>query len=139
MNITLDKQVLDEECPECQIDFTVVRGGVYDSAEPIGLYLIGLHGHSPDGRLGHLAISLLDRSTEPPRPFAAAMNVIGMPHQFGYVLVEWEFSPWGGEFYLGEMLQPDQVRESSFRDIFFHIAEHVTADLPESREYFSDP
>jgi hypothetical protein len=139
MTITLDKQVVMQDCPECEVQFTVVRGSVYGDGEPIGLYLIGLHGHSPDGLLGHLAIALLDRSAAEPRAYAAAMTVIAMPDQFGFKLVDWVVSPWRGEAYLGEMLTPSEVRSSSHRETFFHVADHVVEDLPEVYEYFAWP
>lgn len=139
MEITLDKQVVSQRCPECETDFTVVRGSVYDGGQGFGLYLIALHGHSPQGRLGHLAVALLDRSGGQPVPLAAAMVVIAMPEQFGFSLVEWEASPWRGEAYLGRMLSPPEVRSSRHRPTFFHIAEHVVEELPEVRAYFAGP
>jgi hypothetical protein len=51
VEITLDKQAVGQHCPVCGVDFTVVRGSVYDGEQPFGLYLIGLHGHSPEGCL----------------------------------------------------------------------------------------
>lgn len=139
MAITLDKQVVSQRCPECDADFSVVRGSVYDDGQPFGLYLIALHGHSPQGQLGHLAVAVLDQPPAEPRPLAAAMVVISMPEQFGFSLVEWESSPWRGEAYLGQMLSPAQVRASSHRPTFFHIAEHVVEELPEVRAYFAEP
>ena len=62
MEITLDKQVAYQHCPECNADFPVIRGSVYDGGQGCGLYVIALHGHSPQGRLAHLAVALLDRS-----------------------------------------------------------------------------
>jgi hypothetical protein len=139
LEITLDKQVLSQRCPECETDFTVVRGSVYDGGQGVGLYLIALHGHSRQGRLGHLAIALLERSGGQPVPLAAAMNVIAVPEQFGFSLVEWAASPWRGEAYLGRMLAPAEVRSSPHRPTFFHIAEHVVEELPEVRAYFAEP
>lgn len=138
MLITLDRQTVSQYCPGCDANFTVVRGSVYDGGKGVGLYLIALHGHSPQGRLGHLAVALLVRSAREPIPIAAAMNVIAMPEQFGFVLVEWEASPWRGEAYVGRMLSPAEVRCSSHVATFFHIAEHVVEDLPEVRAYFAE-
>src|SRR5262245_30983446 len=70
VEITLDRQVVSQHCPDCDVDFTVVRGSVYDAGEPFGLYLIALHGHSAQGTLGHLAIAMLDRSGDVPHPKA---------------------------------------------------------------------
>jgi hypothetical protein len=137
LEITLDKQIVAERCLECDAEFVTVRGSVYNNGNAFGLYLIALHGHSPQGRLGHLAISLLAVSDGHPAPLAAAMNVISMPEEFGYALVEWESSPWWGEEYLGQMLRPTEVRSSPHRPTFFHIAEHVVAELQEVQAYFA--
>jgi hypothetical protein len=137
VEITLDHQVVSQHCPECDADFIVVRGSVYDAGEGVGLYLIALHGHSPQGRIGHLAIALLDRSGGEPVPLAAAMDVMAMPEQLGFSLVEWEASPWRSEAYLGRMLAPAEVRASPHRATFFHMAEHMVEELPEVRSYFA--
>jgi hypothetical protein len=137
LEITLQKQVVSQHCPACDLDFAVVRGPVYDEGQGYGLYLIALHGHSPEGRLAHLAIAILDRLGKQPRSVAAAMNVIMLPEEIGFSLVEWETSPWRSEAYLGEMLSPDQVRASPHRGTFFHIAEHVVRELPEVQAYFA--
>jgi hypothetical protein len=137
VEITLDKQVVTQHCPECGVDFTIVRGSVYDGGQPFGLYLIGLHGHSQQGRLGHLAIAVLDRSGEKPHPSAVALDVIAQPEQLGFSAVDWDSSPWRGEAYLGEMLDREQALASPHRPTFFNIAEHVVRDLPEVQGYFS--
>jgi hypothetical protein len=118
------------------VDFTVVRGSVYDRDEPFGLYLIGLHGHSPQGRLAHLAIAVLDRSGNEPHPYAVALDVIALPDHLGFSAVDWPSSPWRGEAYLGEMLDREQVLASPHRATFFHIAEHVVRDLSQVQAYF---
>jgi hypothetical protein len=137
VNITLDRQIVSQRCPECEVDFPVVRGSVYDDGEPFGLYFIVLHGHSPQGRLGHLAVAILDRSGDRPQPRAVAMDVISLPEQFAFSVIDWASSPWQREAYLGEMLDREQVLASPHRPTFFHVAEHVLSDLPEVRAYFA--
>lgn len=137
METTLDKQVLSQRCPECDVEFVIVRGSVYDGGEAFGLYLIALHGHSPEGRLAHLAIAVRDLTSAELLPVAAAIVVIVQPEESGFSLVEWEESPWRGEGYLGLLLTPDQVRASPHRDTFFHIAEHVVRELPEVQVYLA--
>jgi hypothetical protein len=110
---------------------------VYDAGQGFGLYLIALHGHSPQGRLAHLAVALPDRSAGVPVPLAAAMDVLAMPDQLGFALVAWEASPWRGEAYLGRMLSPAEARASPHRATFFHVAEHVVEELPAVRAYFA--
>ena len=136
MEIRLEQQVVSQRCPGCGADFTVVRGPVYDADEGVGLYLIALHGHSPQGRLAHLAVAVLDRSPGgQPRPVAAAMDVLARPDELGFALVEWGSSLWAGEAYLGRLLSPDEVRASPHRAAFFHVAEHVVRELPDVRAY----
>jgi hypothetical protein len=133
MLITLNKQIVSKECDTCRISFTVVRGQVMNEGQPLGLYLAALHGDSPDGRLAHLAIAVLSPSHAMPQ--AAAIKAISMPYQFGFVFVDWAESPWASEVYLGQFLDRQDALSSDCRDTFLHIAEHVTSDLPEVREY----
>jgi hypothetical protein len=135
LSITLDRQVVSRRCAACECDFTVVRGSVHESGEGIGLYLIALHGHAGDARLAHLAVALLDESGD--TPTAAAMEVLAMPDEFAYSLVDWEASPWRSEAYLGTMLDAAAARASPQRAAFLHVAEHVTRDIPEVRAYFA--
>jgi hypothetical protein len=136
MTITLDRQTVTQACPDCGVLFSVVRGSVYHDGSPCGLYLIALHGHSPDGRLAHLAVTLLDQAEVEPRPRAVALDVFTMTGQFGFRFVPWSDSPWGGEAYLGELHDPTEARSSPYRGRFFEVAERVVEDLPEVRDYF---
>ena len=137
MNITLDKQVVSRRCPECEAGFSVVRGSVFDDGRPFGLYLIALLGHSANGRLGHLAVALMQSTNGAPDPLAAAMDVAATTEQFGFTLVEWASSPWQRETYLGRMLAPAEIRASMLGPAFFHVAKHVVEDLSEVRDYFA--
>jgi hypothetical protein len=134
MNITLDRQVATKRCDSCKVTFTTVRGSVFDAGVPFGLYLIALHGHSPRGPMAHLAVAVLPRGAEA-APVAAAMEVISMPDQIGYSVVNWTDSPWLSETYLGQMLDRDEVLESPLRPLFLHVGEHVVRELPEVRDY----
>ena len=133
----LDKQTVLNFCPECSANFTVVRGSAYDDGEGIGLYLIALHGHSPQSKLAHLAIALKVQGTSTATAEAAAMDVVPSFNQIGFSLVNWDLSPWCNETYLGRMLSPGEVRESAKRDEFFHVASHVVKDVEEVVDYFS--
>jgi hypothetical protein len=133
MTITLERQVVSEHCPECDANFSVVRGSVYADGEPLALYLVALHGHSPAGRLSHLAIAIRSQ----PRPVAAFIEAIALPQEIAFSLVDSASSPWGNEAYLGQMLGPDEVRSSPHRATFFHIAEHIVHDLPEAAAYLA--
>jgi hypothetical protein len=50
MESTLDRQVVSQRCSGCDAVFTGVRGSVFDVGEGVGLYLVALHGHSPQGQ-----------------------------------------------------------------------------------------
>jgi hypothetical protein len=135
LQLSLDRQVVSQDCADCAETYTVVRGSVYHNSEPIGLYLIGLHGHDPGGMCARLAIAVLDRSLIPPRAYAAAMVARATGEQYTLALEDWSASPWKDEKYLGEMLNRTAVLESVHKDLFFHIAEHVVGNLIEVQAY----
>jgi hypothetical protein len=137
VKITLDRQMLTRNCQHCAVDFVVVRGSVFDAGQPIGLYLIALHGHSAEGRLAHLALALLEHdASEPPQAFA--VEVTATPKQFGYSVANWSDSPWKDEAYLGVMLDRDAALASPRKATVFHVAGHVVRDLPEVQRYFAE-
>lgn len=134
MEISLDRQVVRQECEACQAAFQVVRGAVYDAGAPIGLYLAALHGHAARGAVAHLGISIIDQDRG---PVAAALDAVGTPEQVTFAIVDWNHSPWRGEAYLGTMLDREAVLNESLKGVFFHVAEHVVADLDEVRAYLA--
>ena len=134
MQLTLDKQTVENECHECETPFRVVRGSVYQSGRRFGLYLLGLHGHSPEGMLAHLAVSVRTPGHDVPR--AAALHVSAASDQFRFCFVDWKQSPWAEETYLGKQLDREDALKSDCRETFLHIAEHLVRDLPEAGEYF---
>jgi hypothetical protein len=136
MHITIDRQTLTKECPECKSRFVVFRGSAYDSGRRIALYLIGLHGHSPQGRLAHVAVGVIDESGAERLPVAMAVRVSETSEQFECQFVPWSESPWIGETYLGEMLDPEAARGNPHRDVVFAIIDRLLEDLPEVRSYF---
>lgn len=136
MDITLDRQVLSDHCAGCNVDFVVIRGSVFDGGRPIGLYLIALHGHSPSGQLAHLALAFVNDDGASP-PSAAALDVLAMPDHVGYSVVDWSDSPWKNDTYLGVMLDREAVLASPIKDAVFHVAGHVTSDIPEVHDYFA--
>ena len=134
-DIALDRQVLRQTCPGCGSEFVVVRGSVFDSRKPVGLYLIALHGHGRGGRLAHLALAFLDEHDA--SPAAAAICVEATADHFEYTVIDWSESPWKTETYLGSMLDRDAVLASVLKDQIFHVAGHITHDIPEVRQYFA--
>lgn len=136
LQITLDQQTVSRECLDCGGPFTVVRGSVYGGGQPIGLYLIALHGHTPQGRLAHLAVAIAKTSIR--RPIAMALEVVEAPDQVGFRLVDWSRSPWKSESYLGEMLDRNAALHHQNKALVVHVAEHVMKDLPEVQRYFAE-
>lgn len=126
-----------QDCPDCDIHFSVVRGQVFDEGHPIGLYLIALHGHDAGGKLAHLAIAIMDGSANPPHPYAAAMVVRATADQYSFSLEDWPASPWRDEKYLGDMLDRTAVLESPHKDFLFRVADHVVSVLSEIGEYLA--
>lgn len=134
MQISLDRQTVENRCEECETSFRVVRGSVYDDGQPFGLYLCGLHGHSPEGILAHLAISVLVPGLASPQ--ASAILVTSTMEEFRFCFLDWAKSPWAEQYYLGQQLDREDALRSTGRSTFLHIAEHVVHDLPECNEYF---
>ena len=134
MQITFDRQTTERTCPECQSSFRVVRGSVFDGGKPIGLYLLGLHGHSPEGTLAHLAVAMLVPGHD--QPHAAAILVTATDDQFQFCFTDWAHSPWAEEYYLGRQLDREAVLSSQLRSKFLHVAEHIVTALPECGDYF---
>ncbi len=133
---TIDKQVVSKHCPDCDVDFVVVRGSVYEHDEPLGLYLIGLHGDCPSHPLGHLAIAVRNPADSTAMPQAAAMRVESTQDQWQFKFTDWTSSPWKDEHYLGKMLPAAAVRTSPLRETFLEIAERVVGDLVEVQQFF---
>jgi hypothetical protein len=72
MQSALHRQTLTQKCPDCGGTFVIVRGSAYDGGRPFGLYLIALHGHSPEGQIAHVAVGVLGGSRVEPHPVAMA-------------------------------------------------------------------
>jgi hypothetical protein len=141
VQLTIDRQVVQQRCAACATTFTVVRGSVFDGRSPIGLYLVALHGHghAGKGRLAHLAISLLDQErgqASGPPAIAAAMDAVADEEQFEISLVDWKDSPWKDESYLGQMLDRAAALGHSQKSNFFQIADRILEDVPEVVSYF---
>lgn len=135
MNLSLDQQTIEMTCPECEEDFLVIRGSVFDAEAPVGLYLLALHGHTPSGPVAHLAIGLLDPENEDTDPVAVAMDVVPADGDFGFAVVDWRDSTWQTESYLGEQLDRDEVLEHPRKPDFFEVAGYVARTLPDVGAY----
>lgn len=142
MNLSLDQQTLEMTCPECEEEFLVIRGSVFDAEAPIGLYLLALHGHTPGGPIAHLAIALLDPETEDAEseegsaaPTAVAMDVVPEDGDFGFVLIDWRDSTWQTESYLGEQIDRGEALEHARKSDFFQVAGYVVRSLPDVTAY----
>jgi len=130
----MDRQVVSQRCEQCGIDFAVVRGSLYENAQPVGLYLVALHGHSPEGPIAHLALALRDSPQATPQ--AAAMDLSASDKRYGYRVVDWRQSPWRNERYLGRQLDRAAMLSGPQKGRFFHLADHLVRELPEIEAYF---
>lgn len=135
MDLSMDHQSLTLTCPDCDTEFLVLRGSVYDAAEPVGLYLVALHGHSPGGPVAHLAIGLLDPADQAKDPTAIAMDVVSASGDFGFFVVDWRDSPWQTESYLGEQIDRNEAIEHPRREDYLEVAGYVAKTLPAMSEY----
>jgi hypothetical protein len=139
MEVMLQRQVARRRCDVCAVDFTVVRGPVFGDGTPLGLYLVGLHGHSPEGRIAHLVMAVVDPNQLEPEPVATALEIRSTSSHFSFSVVDPGASPLSGEPFLGQVLTREEMLHCPKNDLFFHIAEHVVNDLPEVCDYFGEP
>jgi hypothetical protein len=137
--ITINRQIISRRCEPCNVAFDVVRGSVFEDKHPLGLYVLALHGHSPRGRLAHLAVGVLDRRDPEAAPVAIALEVSATEGQFRQSVVEWAESPLAGETHLGRMLDKTEALASPLKPVAFQIADHLLREISEARSYFAQP
>ena len=135
--IELEKQVATQRCEACDVDFTVVRGSVVDDGHPFGGYLVALHGHSPEGRLAHVVIGLLDRREPEAAPIAVALEVSGTASEFHHTIIDWAELPLTGETYLGRRLDRAEVLANPLKPVVLQVADRVLHELSEVQSYFA--
>ncbi len=135
--ITLERHIGRQRCETCNAEFTVVSGPVFEDRHPFGSYIVGLHGHSSEGRVAQLALALLDRREPEASPIAVALEVSATPREFHMTVVDWTESAWAGESYLGRMLDRAEVVDNPLRPVVLDLAERVLRELSEVRSYFA--
>jgi hypothetical protein len=135
MHLTFDCiKRTENRCDQCSESFCQITGAIFGDGQPLGFFMLGLHGHSPEGSLGQLAIALCTLQGE---AAAAALVVTTTADSFHYRFLAWGDSPWNSED-LENKLDRDAVLQSQFRETFLHAAKHVTRDVSEISEYFSN-
>jgi len=135
MDLSIDRQPVSLTCPACDAEFLVVRGSVFDAGQPVGLYLIALHGHSPGGPVAHLAVALRNPEDEDAVPVAVAMDVVPASGEFGFYLVDWRDSTWQTESYLGDRIDRAEALEHPRSEDFLRVAGTIAKSLEEVGEY----
>ena len=135
--ITVERHPGKHRCETCHVEFTVVSGAVLEDGHPLGSYIVGLHGHSSEGRLAQLALALLDRRDPQADPVAVALEVSATPREWRMTVVEWAQSAWAGETYLGRMLNRAEVVDNPLRSLLLDMADRVVRELPEVQSYFA--
>ena len=135
MHLALDSiKTTERSCEQCHQPFPQITGAIFADGQPIGFFMLALHGHSPEGRLAHLAMAICNLQGE---AASAALVVTASGRNFRYRFLDWRDSPWSSED-LENMLDREAVLQSPFRPTFLHAAEHVVRDVPEVSQYFSD-
>ena len=145
MDLSIDHQSLELTCPECEEEFLIIRGSVFEARQPVGLYLIALHSHAPGGPVAHLALGLIDPADEAADPedadngaavpTAVAMDVVPADGDFGFAFVDWRDSPWQTESYIGDQIDRSEAVEHPRRPDFFEVAGYVARNLPDLGDY----
>jgi len=135
MHLALDNIKRTEKyCEQCSEPFYQLTGATFGDGQPIGFFMIALHGHSPEGRLAHLAMAVCSPQGE---AASACLAVTASGRNFHYRFLDWHDSPWNSED-LDNMLDRDAVLQSPFQPTFLQTAERVVRDVPEVSDYFSD-
>jgi hypothetical protein len=137
MAITLDHQIAREFCNHCQQALTVSRGSVFEDNNPIGIFLAAMHACDSD-RLVHLAIAVRKGYKSAPETTAIALKVRPTSAEIQMSVVNAEESSWKTEEYLGRLMNREEALASPLIESFFHIADHIVAEIPEVRSYLAD-
>ena len=137
MAITLDHQITREFCNHCQQALTVSRGSVFEDNNPIGIYLGAMHACG-SGRLIHLAIAVRKGYKSAPETSAIALKVRPTSAEIQMSVVNADESSWKTEKYLGKLMDREEALASPLIESFFHIADHIVAEIPEVRSYLAD-
>lgn len=59
MHLGLDSiKIAERGCEQCHQPFRQITGAIFGDGQPIGFFMVALHGHSPEGRLAHLAMAV---------------------------------------------------------------------------------
>lgn len=137
--LSLDRQDATDICEHCAGTIAVIRGSVYDGAEPAGLYVAGMHrcarAPSTASPVAILAIALVPPAGGAPE--AVHLYVAATEDSYAMTFLDPEVSPWRTHRYLGRMPSAAEARASAMRERFFLVADRVVEDLPEIREYLA--
>ncbi len=133
--ITFDREIATQRCDACNVDYTVVRGSIFDRGHPFGLYLATCHGHSTPGRVAYLAIGVLDRREPEAAPVAVALEVSAWSGELRQSVVEWAECPWVGAGYLGRRLDREDALAHVLRPVVSQLAGHLLSELAELKAY----
>jgi hypothetical protein len=136
-NISIDKQIIEQICPNCQSNFSVCRGSVYDESKPIAIYLVALHSCNSN-KLADMAIAIKNELESLEKAFAITLNIISTEKEYQVSIIEPQDSLWYKETYLGTLLKREEAREHPLRELFFHITDHIVLEIPEINNYFED-
>jgi hypothetical protein len=137
MAITLDHQITFEFCDHCKQTLTISRGSVFEDNNGIAIYLAAMHACGP-GRLIDLAIAIREGYRSALETSAIAIKVRPTSTEIQMSVSEPEDSFWKNEEYLGKLMNRPEALASPLIGFFFHIADHIVADIPEVSTYLSN-
>ncbi len=135
--VTLQRHIGTHRCRTCNTEFTVVSGPLFENGHPYGSYIVGLHGHSDNGRLAQMALALLDRRQPEAPAVVVALEVSATARELRLKVVDWSQSEWAGDTYLGTMLDGDEVVDSPLRPVVSDVAHRVLRELSEVGSYLA--
>jgi hypothetical protein len=135
MHLALDRtKRIEKLCEQCSESFSQITGSIFTDGQPLGFYMIALHGHSPEGRLAHLAVAVCSPEGD---AASAAILVTAGSETFYFRFLDWSDSPWKSED-IENKLDRNAALQSQFRGTFLRAAEQIVREVPEISEHFSD-
>jgi hypothetical protein len=136
--LTLDHQRATEPCDHCSTEYPVSRGTIFDSGNPIAIYLAGLHPCDSGARSAIFGIGVAPTTEAPPQAFSIQVWLLGDDYHMS--LLDPEQSPWQSHEYLGRMLRLSEVLDSQRKTFYFELADCIVGANPDVKTYFApDP
>ena len=133
VSITIEYEIVEEDCGHCGELYPVARGPVYEETEGKGLYLAGMHRCSEGGSVVMTIALEASNALE-----SFTLQAWGTLDEIQMSFVDGEDSPLAGHTYLGDMLSAEDARRSDIRSLVFEVADLICTTIPEVVTFLDD-